>query len=248
VKNAATIGERLASVRAAIAAACEQSGRDPAEVTLVGVSKTHPAVEVIAAHEAGLLDFGENRVEEAVDKIAEVEAAVSDASMRWHMIGHIQSRKARLIVPRFALVHSVDSVRLAEKLGRIASDSGRTLDILLEVNVSGEESKYGFNAHGWQDTAAVRESLWKDIRSILSVSGVRVQGLMTMAPIVADPEQTRPVFVGLRQLRDALQADFPQADWRHLSMGMTDDFPVAVQEGATIVRIGRAIFGDRMVR
>ncbi len=242
------IQQRLAAVQAEIAAACHAAGRSPDAVTLVAVSKTHPAEEVVSAVQAGQVHFGENRPEEAVEKIARVEALLPGAGIRWHMIGHIQSRKARQVIGRFTLVHSLDSVRLAEKLSRLAQDAGLVVEALLEINISGEDSKHGFQAAGWKDSRSVRESLWSDIQSMLDMPGVRLRGLMTMAPIVEDQEQTRPVFAALRELRDALRQEFPAAGWDDLSMGMTDDFAVAIEEGATLVRIGRAVFGPRMVR
>ena len=151
------------------------------------------------------------------------------------MIGHVQSRKAEEAVGPYALIHSVDSVKLARRLDRFASERGRRLPILLEVNVSGEASKYGFRPT--EVATALTE--------IAAMPSLQVQGLMTMAPIVADPAMARPVFRALRVLRDELGRRFSQIDWRHLSMGMTDDFEVAIEEGATIVRIGRAIFGER---
>lgn len=242
------IQQRLADVQAEIAAACQAAGRSPDEVTLVAVSKTHPAEEVVTAFEAGQVDFGENRPEEAVEKIAQLKTLQPDAGLRWHMIGHVQSRKARLVVGRFVLVHSLDSMKLAEKLSRLAQEEALTLDMLLEINISGEQSKYGFEATKWKNSRSVRESLWDDIQSMLNMPGIRLRGLMTMAPIVEDQELARPVFAGLRELRDTLRQEFPQSQWDVLSMGMTDDFGVAIEEGATLVRIGRAIFGPRMVR
>lgn len=239
-----TLAERVAAVRAAIAAACRRAGRAPDAVTLVAVSKTHPAGRVAEAVAAGLVDFGENRVEEALRKMPAV-AALVDAPLRWHMVGHVQSRKARYVLNGFAMLHSLDSVRLAERLSQFLAAQGRTLDVLLEVNVSGEPTKQGWDAHRWRQDAAVRRALWDDVARILTLPELNVRGLMTMAPIVDDPEATRPVFIALRELRDALAADFPAAAWSELSMGMTDDFVVAVEEGATLVRIGRAIFGPR---
>lgn len=243
-----TLAGRVAQVRAQIAEACRAAGRLPDEVTLVAVTKTHPAETILEALAAGLTDFGENRPEEAVSKIDVVDARKPpNALVRWHMIGHVQSRKARLVVPRFDLMHSLDSVRLAAKLSRLAQESDRTLNVLLEMNVGGEASKSGWAAAGWDQSVTVRESLWNDIRSILAMTGLRVHGLMTVAPLVDDPELARPAFVSLRRLRDALRGDFVQATWDHLSMGMSDDYAVAISEGATLVRIGRAIFGPRRV-
>jgi pyridoxal phosphate enzyme (YggS family) len=229
-------------VQERIAAAARRAGRDPAEVTLVAVTKTHPPEVIEAAYLAGLRHFGENRVEEAAPKIQAVAAWLAaqkpDAdSPIWHMVGHVQSRKAEEAAGPYALIHSVDSVKLARRLDRFASEKGRRLPILLEVNVSGEASKYGFRPTEVADA----------LTEIATLSSLQVQGLMTMAPIVSDPEMARPVFRALRALRDDLACRFPQMDWRHLSMGMTDDFEVAIEEGATLVRIGRAIFGERRI-
>jgi len=246
IPDAQGLEQRLQEVRSQIAAACRAAGRSPESVTLVAVSKTQPVELVVAAWQAGQADFGENRPEEAVEKIAAVREHLPDAPLRWHMIGHIQSRKARLVPERFVLIHSVDSLRLAARLSRLAEEAQEPLDVLLEMNTSGEASKYGWQVAAWEDSATVRQALWADVGQILVLPGLRVRGLMTMAPVVAEAEQTRPVFAGLRCLRDALAGAFPQADWSQLSMGMTDDYPVAISEGATIVRIGRAIFGPRV--
>lgn len=240
-----TIAENLTLVRASIAAAAQRAGRDPASVTLIAVSKTHPAPALLEAAAAGVQHFGENRVEEATNKIPVVNAAVA-APLVWHMIGHIQSRKAKDVPPLFDIVHSVDTVRLAEKLAQAAlgrSDQ-RPLDVFLEVNVSGEASKSGFAAAGWQQNASVRDALWQEVAQVAVLPGLRLRGLMTMAPIVEDVEQARPVFRSLALLRAAL-AESLNTPLPELSMGMTDDYPVAIEEGATFVRIGRAIFGER---
>ena len=246
--TAADIRAQLADVQHQIAQACADAGRASQDVTLVAVSKTHPASTVMDALRAGQVDFGENRPEEAIDKMAAVAEALrpGEVAPRWHMIGHVQSRKARHVVERFTLVHSVDTLRLAEKISRLCEAHGCTQDILLEINVSGEASKEGFTAAGWEQSATVRESLWSDIQSMLALPGLHVRGLMTMAPIVDDPELARPVFAGLHCLREALREAFPQSGWPELSMGMTDDYRVAISEGATLVRIGRAIFGRRL--
>lgn len=231
--------QHIAAVQARIAAAAARAGRDPAEVTLVAVSKTHTAAEVVAAYAAGLRVFGENRVEEAAPKAQAVAALLGGPQgaddIAWHMIGHLQTRKAEEVLPWASAVHSVDSVKLAARLSRFAAGAGREVAILLEVNVSGEASKYGF----------IPAALPAAVEAIAALPGLRLQGLMTMAPIVPDPADARPVFAGLRRLRDDLIRRFPAVDWRHLSMGMTDDFEVAIAEGATIVRIGRAIFGEK---
>ena len=238
-----TIADNLNRVREKIAAACARAGRDPASVTLVAVSKTHPALVVHEAAAAGVQHFGENRVEEAVTKLPEVKALTS-RPLTWHMIGHVQSRKVKDVLPLFPVVHSVDTVKLAEKFSREVVARGGIIDVLLEVNISGEASKAGFAAYNWQHDAAVRETLTHEIAQVTSLPGLRVRGLMTMAPIVAQMEQARPVFVGLAALRDTLSASLG-ALLPDLSMGMTDDYPVAIEEGATLVRIGRAIFGER---
>lgn len=231
---------RIAAVQERIALAARRAGRDPAEITLVAVSKTHGADAVVAAYAAGLRVFGENRVEEAAPKAQAVAALLGGpqgaGGIEWHMIGHLQTRKAEDVLPWASVVHSVDSVKLAARLSRFAAGAGREIAILLEVNVSGEVSKAGFTP----------AELPAAVEAIAALPGLRLQGLMTMAPIVPDPADARPVFAGLRRLRDELTGRFPAVDWRHLSMGMTDDFEVAIEEGATIVRIGRAIFGERI--
>jgi pyridoxal phosphate enzyme (YggS family) len=158
------------------------------------------------------------------------------------MIGHIQSRKAGRVLPLFQMIHSLDSVKLAQRLNRLSEASSKPLPVLLECNVSGEDSKYGLPAHRWAEDHGVWSSLRAVVEEILDLPRLEVQGLMAMAPIVSQPEQARPVFTELRLLRDSLQAAFPQTQWHHLSMGMTDDFEVAIEEGATLVRVGRAIF------
>jgi PLP dependent protein len=256
---------RIAAVQERIAAAARRAGRDPAEVTLVAVSKMHSPEEVAAAYAARLRVFGENRVEEAAPKTGEVARLLAPAEPpAWHLIGHLQGRKAEDVLPWASMVHSVDSVKLAQRLSRLVTSppaghserseesptgtmkgssaqtahlrmTDRRLPILLEVNVSGEASKYGFQP----------EELPAAVEAIAALPGLALQGLMTVAPIAADPEEVRPVFTALRALRDELARSYPTLDWRHLSMGMTDDFEVAIEEGATIVRVGRAIFGER---
>lgn len=227
----------LRSVQERIAAAARRAGRDPAQVTLVAVSKGQPVSAVSAAYTLGLRHFGENRADEA-----ELKAAELPADITWHMIGHVQSRQAKQVVSVFHAVHSVDGIKLARRLSRFCGEQGKRIPILLELNVSGEENKYGFAAARWPDGGVQREALLAAVQEIITLPNIEVQGLMTMAPIVPDAEQTRPVFVQLRRMRDEMAALFPQVTWHHLSMGMTDDFEVAVEEGATLVRVGRAIF------
>jgi pyridoxal phosphate enzyme (YggS family) len=242
------IAANLARVQEQIAAAARRAGRDPADVTLVAVSKTQPAAAVEAAYRAGVRHFGENRVEEGAPKQAALDAWLTETGAgerpTWHMIGHVQHRKAGPALD-FDLIHSVDSLRLAERLARLAEPDGRLVRILLECNVSGEESKEGFALSAWQRDRAVREDFFAAARAISRWPQLRIEGLMTMAPIVAQAEEARPVFVALHALRAVLRQELPDRAWPHLSMGMTDDFVPAVEEGATLVRIGRAIFGER---
>ncbi|NLE44333.1 MAG: YggS family pyridoxal phosphate-dependent enzyme [Chloroflexi bacterium] len=241
------IAANLHTVRERIAEAAQRAGRDPDDVTLVAVCKTFPAESVIAAYEAGVRHFGENRVEEATPKIPLVKAGIEGTSPTWHMVGHIQSRKASDVVACFDYVHSVDSLKLAQRLSRYAVESGRVLPILLECNVSGEESKYGFDVRGWSGDSSCLDAFLDTVASVLELPGCRVRGLMTMAPWVDDPEIIRPVFSNLRGLSSILRERFADANWDELSMGMSDDFEIAIEEGATLVRIGRAIFGSRPV-
>lgn len=222
--RASTIAERLETVRADIAQICERADRDPAGVRLIAVSKTHPPETIREALAAGQLDFGENRVQEGLAKLDELAGTDEGADARIHLIGHLQRNKARF-AGRFASVQSIDSLRLAEAVSR---QLDAPLDALLEVNVAGEASKHGFDP-------AELESAFAQISALPQL---RVRGLMTIAPLVADAEQVRPVFRALREMRDAL--GLPE-----LSMGMSNDYAVAIEEGATIVRIGRAVFGER---
>jgi len=233
-----TLVERYSIVRERIANAAGRVGRDPGQVKLIAVSKGRPLPAILELHNLGQRDFGENRIEEASDKIS---ATRSEPRVVWHMIGHIQSRKAKVVAMAVDWVHSVDSTALAEKLNRHAV---RPLPILLECNLSGEEAKYGFSADHFDSDPAQWESLCLAVESIRPLSQLQLLGLMTMAPVVAEPEQARSTFRRLRQLRDRLAARWPAVDWRELSMGMTDDFEVAIEEGATIVRVGRAIFEE----
>jgi len=227
----------LRSVQGRIAAAAKRAGRDPDDITLVAVTKTQSVEGIRTAYELGLRHFGENRVEEAEAKVGALPADIA-----WHMIGHIQSRKARRVPPLFQCVHSVDSLDLALRLDRLCADRFGRLPILLEFNVSGEGSKSGFSAGHCAEDPADGQALFACVEQIVALPYLRLDGLMAMAPIVTDTEQARPVFACLRHLRDELRQVFPQVDWHHLSMGMTDDFEVAVEEGATFVRVGRAIF------
>lgn len=238
------VASKLMRVRERITEAALRAGRDPAAITLVAVTKTHPPGAVVAAYRAGARHFGENRTAEGAAKIPAVHAAISGPRPTWHMIGHIQSRKAQDTVAHFDYVHSVDRLKIARRLSRFAQGA-KSLPVLLECNVSGEATKSGFDLSGWEQDEERRAAFFAAVEEVLSLPALAVQGLMTMAPIVADPEDVRPVFASLRALRDVLRERFPAREWPHLSMGMTDDFEVAIEEGATLVRIGRAIFGER---
>jgi pyridoxal phosphate enzyme (YggS family) len=231
--TAGQIAANLESVRRRTIAAATRAGRDPRDVLLVAVSKTHPMPMIEAAVAAGQQDFGENRLEELWPKVEAARTAHLDVT--WHFIGTIQSRKTAAVVGPWALVHSVDRTRIAQRLSRDAVSAGQVLRVLLEVNVSGEESKHGFAPAELRAATA----------DLAVLPGIRIEGLMTMAPLVDDPEAARPVFRALRELRDELAVRCPQVEWRHLSMGMTNDFEVAIEEGATIIRVGSAIFGKR---
>lgn len=237
------IGERITAVREQIAAAAQRAGRRADEITLIAVSKTHPAEAVAAALAAGVTHFGENRVQEADAKIAALSNVRSQIT--WHLIGHLQRNKAKVAAQHFDVIHSLDSLRLAETLDRQAAASGRRIPVLLQVNVSGEASKEGFALPGGCANQAELERFSAAVAAILALPHLAVQGLMTIAPFTDNPESVRPVFRALRELRAELTRRFPAGDWRQLSMGMTDDYPVAIEEGATLVRIGRAIFGAR---
>ncbi|MCC6458540.1 MAG: YggS family pyridoxal phosphate-dependent enzyme [Caldilineaceae bacterium] len=221
-------------VRQRIAAAAQRVGRTASQITLVAVSKTQPFEAIETAYAAGQRDFGENRVEELWPKVEQAKQQ-GLADIRWHLIGTIQSRKSANAIGPFALIHSVDRLKLANRLNCDAIAAGTVMEVLLEVNVSGEESKHGFTP----------QELLAAVPECMAYSGVRVAGLMTMAPFVAEAEETRPVFRRLRELRERVTLEHPGVVWPELSMGMTNDFEVAVEEGATLVRVGSAIFGAR---
>jgi hypothetical protein len=240
----ASIRDNIASVQERISRAAQRSGRSGVDVLLVAVTKTHDLATIQAACEAGLRHFGENRVEEGKPKIAAAHQCLP-GDVVWHMIGHIQSRKTHEVAGVFDWVHSVDRARIARRLSETAVSLGRVLDVLLEVNLSGEETKSGFDLSRWPDDALQQTAFFEEVAQMLTLAGLRWQGLMTMAPFTEEPDTVRPVFRRLRELRSAMQQRFPQAGWPHLSMGMSGDFEAAVEEGATIVRIGTAIFGPR---
>jgi len=226
-----SIARNLSEIRERIAAAARRVGRDPAEVRLVAVSKTVPVERLQEAVAAGQRLFGENYLQEARPKIAALGAGVS-----WHFVGALQTKKAKGVVGLFDLIHSVDRLKLAQALNQAAAQLGRVQDILLQVNLAGEESKSG---------AAPKEAA-DLLREIAELPHLRVLGLMTMPPWFADPERVRPYFRALRELQHHLRAlHLTDGNLPELSMGMTGDFEAAVEEGATLVRVGTAIFGER---
>jgi len=225
----ADIAENLERVRKQIVAASKKSGRNVDDLELVAISKTHDAVKVREAIEAGQTLFGESRVQEARVKIPELPS-----NLRWHFVGHLQKNKIRHALPLFELIHSVDSLALAQDINRIAEEDGLHPRVLLEVNVAGEGSKFGFTP----------DKLREDLENLLALPRLSILGLMTIPPIADEAEASRKYFVELRELRDRLQTEF-HVDLAQLSMGMTQDFAIAVEEGATLVRVGTAIFGKR---
>jgi len=235
----AKIQERYHQVLDQIEGATLRSGRPPGSVQLVTVTKSQSVELIQSAIAAGATRLGENYVEEAVTKIN----VIIDQTVEWHMIGHIQSRKAELVARFFDMVHSLDSTKLAGKIEKTCTKLDRIMPALLEVNVSGEESKFGFPA--WD------ERLWPELEpqleQILALPHLRILGLMSMPPFSDDPERTRPYFQRMKRLQNYLQEHFPQSNWGELSMGTSTDFIAAVEEGATIVRVGRSILGPRPV-
>jgi pyridoxal phosphate enzyme (YggS family) len=223
------IAENLESVRAGISESERKSGRPAGSVELIAVSKTHPPEVVRQAVEAGQLLFGENRVQEAKAKIPELPA-----KLRWHLIGHLQSNKIRQALPLFEMIQGVDSVELLNEIQRIAGDLGLFPRVLLQVNVAGESSKFGFSP----------QMLLSVVEQISRADRVQVEGLMAIPPLASGPENSRKYFVQLRQLRDRLEMEF-RFPLPRLSMGMSGDYLIAVEEGATYVRVGTAIFGER---
>ena len=232
--QAGALAARLHAIRERIGEAASRTNRTLDEVQLVAVSKTVPVEILRDAYALGLRVFGENRVQEAQEKIA----ALALPDIRWELIGHLQTNKANRAADLFERVQSVDSLRLAEALSARASALGKTLPVLLEINVAGEASKSGF---------APEETL-EAARAIIALPSLRLEGLMTIAPLVNDPEEARPVFRALHELRNRLREAVPLGDdggWPELSMGMSNDFAVAIEEGATLIRLGRALFGAR---
>jgi pyridoxal phosphate enzyme (YggS family) len=241
------IAAKIAQVRTRIGTACTEANRSPESIKLVAVTKVRTVKEIAAALQSGIQHLGENRVEEAIGKITtQTEWLPANVSRPiWHMVGHVQSRKAQAVVAHFDWIHSLDSVKLARRYHNFLKDQTDRPQILIECNTSGEDAKSGLDAHQWETSPTQRQTLWKTIEDLATYTNVEIAGLMTMAPFTDNETVLRNTFARLRRLRDALQEAFPRYDWRELSMGMTNDYLIAVQEGATMVRIGRAIFGER---
>lgn len=236
-----SIADNLRFVRDSIRAACERAGRSPEEVTLIAVSKTKPFTDILAAMDAGAIHFGENYVQELMKKLEQEESCGKTDSIRWHMIGHLQKNKVKYLIGRTELIHSVDSLALAETIEKEAEKKDQVVRILLEVNIAGEESKWGFDA----------DSVFPAAREISALPHVRALGLMTSAPYTEEPESNRGYFRDLRLCAQKLAAEnlLSLSDSAFhvpvLSMGMSADYEVAVEEGATMVRVGTGIFGKR---
>lgn len=225
------IAQNISNVKKIMNLAAEKAGRNTEDITLISVSKTKPVSMLLEAYEAGSRDFGENKVQELIDKYE-----VMPQDIRWHMIGHLQRNKVKYIVDKVALIHSVDSLKLAEEISKEALKKEVTVSVLIEVNVAGEESKYGVSPHEAEEL----------IRQIAILPGIKIEGLMTIAPYVDNSEDNRQYFAKLRQLLvDINSKNIDNVNMNILSMGMTGDYAVAIEEGATYVRVGTGIFGDR---
>jgi len=227
-----SVSQNLERVREQIAHAAAKAGRIVEDVELVAITKTHPAEKAREAIEAGQTLFGESRVQEARAKIPELPS-----NLRWHFVGHLQKNKIRHALPLFEMIHSVHSLSLAQDINRVANEEGLHPRVLLEVNMAGEGSKFGFSS----------ERLRDEMEELLALPRLSILGLMTIPPLAEEAEESRKYFVQLRELRDRFQTEF-RVDLAQLSMGMRQDFPVAFEEGATLVRVGTAIFGERRSR
>ena len=225
------IRENLEFVEKNIVKACEKAGRNRSEVTLIAVSKTKPASDIRQAMDCGITVFGENKVQEIRDKTEEIKEPLS-----WHMIGHLQANKVKYLPGRVCMIHSVDNVKLAAEIEKQFSKADEVIDVLVEVNMAQEESKFGLTAEEVPDF----------VKEIVKYPHLNIRGLMTIAPYTEDPESNRVYFKGLRELKDSINAmNIPGVNMDTLSMGMTGDYQVAIEEGATFVRVGTGIFGER---
>lgn len=243
------IAANLETVYRRLRGAAERVGRPAGDITLIAVTKTQPLGKVIQAYQAGLRYFGENRAAEGREKATALTgwlAQTGSEAPAWHLIGHIQSRQVEEALGPYRLIHSLDSLKLAQRIDRLAARDGYPpVEVLLQCNVSGEMTKSGFELDQWPANSGQLKAFIETVTQIGRLDKIIVRGLMTMAPWFDNPEEARPTFRSLAALRAKLRAELPQFDWTHLSMGMTDDFEVAIEEGATMVRVGRAIFGER---
>lgn len=222
--------------------AAERAGRTADEVTLVAVSKTRPLEDILAAYEVGVRHFGENRAEEFAQKAAALSHLTD---LQWHFIGHLQTRQSKPVADHAHCFHALDRLKIAERLSRQLQEAGRTLPVFIEVNVSGEASKGGFNCADWENDQVQRDAFLQAVQQIVALPNLEVRGLMTMAPFDVGEDEIRSVFRRLHQLSEWLNTELPDLQARQLSMGMSGDFELAVEEGATHVRVGTAIFGVR---
>ncbi|UCG23859.1 MAG: YggS family pyridoxal phosphate-dependent enzyme [Chloroflexota bacterium] len=246
-----SIEGRYQAVLERIDAAAERSGRQAEDITLVTVTKTWPAETVVAAYQAGMRQFGENRAEELVGKRPAVETALGpDSGISWHAIGALQSRKTNLVADAADVFHALDRTKIANRLSRRLVENGRSeskpLPVFVEVNLSGEASKSGLDCRDWEASGEQKQALQQMARLVIDLPGLVPLGLMTMAPWLAEEDVIRSVFRRMRELAQWLQDAEPDGQWSKLSMGMTDDFEIAIEEGATHIRVGRAIFGPRL--
>lgn len=230
-ENIDIIRNNLEAINSKIKAAAIRAGRDPSDIKLIGVTKTVDTVRIKSAYACGIEDFGENRVQELCEK-----ADILDINCTWHLIGHLQTNKVKYIIDKVSLIHSLDSLELAKEISRRAEKAGRIMDVLVQVNVAGEDSKFGIRP----------EEALSFVKEVSRMGNIRVKGLMTIAPISDDPEGVRWVFAGLGKLRiDIARENIDNVDMDYLSMGMSHDFEVAIEEGSNMVRIGTALFGKR---
>ncbi|MDM7997369.1 MAG: YggS family pyridoxal phosphate-dependent enzyme [Acidobacteriota bacterium] len=228
-----TIVENIQWIRDRIAAAAASCNRSPDDITLLPISKTFPVDSISQAAAAGISRFGENRVQEAEKKILHFRSL---ANLEWHLVGHLQSNKAKRAAELFDVIHSVDSIKLATRLSQACVEIGKVLSVLIQVDLGGEDTKFG----------AEPDSIADIVRVVSGLKGIRINGLMTIPPFFEDPDKSRPYFARLRDLRDTVESELPGClGERHLSMGMSHDFEAAIREGSTMVRIGTAIFGTR---
>ncbi len=230
------IRDNVAQVRETIEQAAARSGRSADAITLIAVSKQKSLAMIEAAVVAGVRDFGENRSAELATK------AVAHPNLNWHFVGHLQTRQSQPVADYAALFHAVDRPKIAQRLNR---QLDHALPVLLEINVSGEASKYGFDCSDWENDGSQREALLQAVTTISKLARIEIRGLMTMAPYVADEATVRRVFSRTRRLSEWLRSTVPHISWESLSMGMTNDYTIGIEEGATHVRVGRAIFGER---